>query len=322
MQVKKIPLNQLIPHESAIIKSRVAKVSSPEGFPIVVKPLDNTDYFYIYQGHHRAWNAASEGLTEIDALVAPPDFLDSRDATVQKQMARNPDFPLASLSLVDDDKERQRLFFRETYGLSKTPQINLHRGTMLRLVVTLSLSSGKTFQTVVLPQKEGCGGLILRPYLACKYFKEGCIDAERISRAWGDESYDPSVLPGYIEIGRDGRQCRGGGFVLDVSFYLQGEHTIQDVNERPIVSGMRGLVLYPDGNIWEGEINASEATSVMVLWDDALIHSLGDEKEIESFFSARSWWETPTTMIVHTKEFGGPRIGACLFIEHSCGTCT
>ena len=316
----KISLNKLVPHESAVTKPRVAKVSLSKEFPIVVKPIYGTDYFYIYQGHNRAWKAASEGQTEIDALVGPPDFMDRRDAIVQKRIAKYPNHPLNSLSLVDDDIQRQDRFFQQTAGLAKSPQINLHRGTMVRLIVTLDLGTGETFETVVLPQKGGWGGLILRPDLVSEYLHEDSVDMERISHAWGDHTYDPNVLPGYIEIGRDGRQCRGGGFVLDVSFYIQAQNQIPTAKDRPIVAGIRALVLYPDGNVWEGEINANQENSIMILWEDTLIHSLRDQRMIESFFSSSNWWHTPTSMIVHNAQPGKLQVGSCAPIEHSCGS--
>lgn len=325
-----IYLSKLVPHESMAVRSRIDSVQNQEDFPVVVRPIPKTDLFYIHQGHNRVMKALEEGKKKISVLVAPPSFVSGNVKISQDRIRINPSFPLQSMGIADSDIERQHQFYLDTDKYSRRLQFNTHKGTMIRLKVRISYG-GQSLEHKVLPLKGRIGAIIFDPQSALSEFRKNAVVEDNVLAAWGDEQqYDWRVLPSFISLVEDGNECVGGGFLLNTSFWSDVSFlkTLPPKPQgRPIVEEVTGLVVYPDGNIWEGVITKGGECS-MIIWSDKLIQSLADQDKIDDFYSSPHWWKTPTSMVFKQHlpilepltDPSEQKIRDCASIEHSCGS--
>lgn len=152
-----IPLEKLIPHESSAVTTRIEFVTQLGGLasPILVKPL-SSGYFYICQGHNRAYNSLQSGAKTIVGVVGTPDHLQRREEIARIRLDYDAGMPLRAMALDPDDLTRQDRFFRDASHLSAQPYLRTNRGTIVRLSFALSFA-GIDFRVKSLPLKGAVG---------------------------------------------------------------------------------------------------------------------------------------------------------------------
>ncbi|WP_039850103.1 ParB N-terminal domain-containing protein [Grimontia indica] len=312
-----IRLEDLVPHESSATQERIKKIGVKWSEPIVVKPIPNTNKYAIYQGHNRAKIAQQSGVSDIEAIVGTPDHLRRNIDIYSMRIKKNPQSPLSGLAISADDLGRKNLFYQEADNFSKAPILNTHRGTIIKVDIYVKFDDEiKVFKS--LPQKGGFGGLIFDPTIINAIFQTEYVNQSKVAEVWGDESIlDDRVLPAYIELGKNGDECRGGGFAYDVSFRVEeGDNFVcPKVTARPTVVDVHTHVIYPDGNYWTGSVfNEIENTSA-IIWSDKLAKGFLDKDKANEFFG-KDWWNTPSSLLFSRN---GMKSG-CLHVHHSCGS--
>ncbi|MDI1232518.1 MAG: hypothetical protein PSU93_15405 [Methylobacter sp.] len=315
MKTTKILLSKLVPHESMATTPRLMKVRQYSQNPIVVKPINDTDYFFVYQGHNRAKLALDSGAKEIEALIGTPDFLERNRNIHNARIRKDPAFPLRTIQIGADDQERKDAFYQDAAIYAKRPAINLHRGTMLFIIIGVEFDD-EAVEYKCLPQKGGFGALVFDPVEAKSIFNDKLINMEKMDRAWGkDTDYDPSVLPAYIEVGNNGEEFRGGGFAHDVSFRVNESDvfTAPTASKRPRAVSVMAHVIYPDGSYWVGKIGETIGDITVIVWSDELSYALLDREKANQFKG--NWWKTPTSLI-----FGKQMPGIGRLFLNACGS--
>jgi hypothetical protein len=326
MKTINVSLNQLVPHESSAVKSRIKRLSNAidDHEPIVVKPITGTTFYSIYQGHNRAKRAFINGETSINAIVAPPDFLTRNDRIYQQRIREYPDFPLESLRISDGDNERKDWFYQETSFFQASPRLNTHRGTILMLEILVRFDDEEVAYKS-LPLKGDLGALLLEPEYIDRVFCPSVFDKEHISQCWGsDKHHDPSVLPAYLELGSNTIDIRGGGYAHDISFKESSDSedhrfALPAVSRRPKVVSVSSLVVYPAGNIWKGLISNCVDRLAAIIWSDKLALGLVDEKK-RSSFAAANWWSAPTSLVFGFNDQSFESISKEIVTQERCGS--
>ncbi len=296
--IRRIPLNKLVPHESAATRSRIDKLPKDLKLvdPIVVRPLLGSDYFHIYQGHNRAMAALDSGALDIQAYVAPPEFSQRNSAIAEYRINQNPGFPLKSLVIVDSDIDRQDLFYREMDRLSKRPTVNLHKGTVVLIEIDV-LFDDEIRHFKSLPLKGGIGGIVFSVDAAEKLLEKNYLS--RVKQAFGDENeHHPLVLPSYVELFTNGKDARGGGFGWDVSFRWEQteDFTPPVTSKRPVLSQLTTTVIYPDGNVWRGVVGQGLKKISAIVWSEEVARQLVPNRR--KSFLRDEWWLTPTSILI------------------------
>lgn len=312
-----IKLEDLVPHESAATQERMKRIGSSWIEPIVVKPIPNTTRYAIYQGHNRAKIAELSGASGIEAIIGTPDHLRRNIDLYSMRINKNPVNPLSALALSLDDYDRKNLFYQDADGFSKAPILNTHRGTVLKADIYVKFDNEiRVFKS--LPQKGGFGGLIFDPKIISSIFQPEYVNHKNIFDVWGDPSiHDDRVLPAYIELGKNGDECRGGGFAYDVSFRVDDNDAFvcPDVTARPAVVDVHTHVIYPDGNYWTGSIFNDVENIAAIIWSDKLARSFSDSSKTAQFFG-KEWWNTPSSLLFSYNSM----MSRCLESHHSCGS--
>ncbi len=316
----RIPLSKLVPHESMAVRFRMDRLDDSPHDPVVVRPITDTGLFLVCQGHNRIAKACENGRTDIEAAVAPPEFLTRNKMLASRRIHEHPSNPLECMGIVTTDIERQHAFFLDSQQFSQRPVLNLHRGTMVKLTVVVRYGD-VTLRHKVLPMKGRFGGMILDPQRVAEDFNPGSISAHHLETAWGNvQEHDARVLPAYVLLCDNGIDCTGAGFFLNDSTLECERPKSVPFSGRPVVTSVEAIVLYPDGNVWQGVIDRAHC-SRYILWSDSLIMMLKDRNEISSFYSTPYWWRTPTCMLMFSEK--GDKGSGCSRIEHSCGsTCS
>ncbi len=309
-----IPIEKLVPHESSACETRVKVVPSHRDNPIVVKPLDNGQ-FYIIDGTNRAYNALKNDEKEVSCVIATPDYSSRYTKIAELRNRKSEGFPLKSLGFVADDKARQHEFFLETDGFSPRPHVRSNQGTVVKAYFEIEYPDGTIDQQFSLPLKGNIGGVILNPSKAIEYFKKNEINESHLFNAWGDEkSYSPNVLPSYIELSNDGYDMWAAGFNYRQAFKVQEDPPQFDVSARGKVASISVFVLYPNGLTWEGKLPVNEETS-MVIWSDILANKLADTNIKSGYVHSENWWENYTSLV-----FNKVMARGCPRILHTCGS--
>lgn len=321
MKTTRIEINKLVPHESAATKSRVDSLSKLDKIPpITVKAIPGTEYFYIIDGTNRAYVALKSGALDIEAIVATPDFSNRLNNIYNQKIIREPLSPLSSLCLEDSDIERQHRFFLDTEPFSNRPNIKTNRGTIIKLKVTTSYDNVEDTQ-FTLAQKGNIGGLILNPHDATYLFKNSFLNNKNILECWGDDTYEPETLPSYIEIGTNGKDYWAGGYVLRQAFRDVNSSYPFSVTKRGRVTAVNVFVIYPNGLVYEGPIEISNNTT-MILWSEELICNLVDPSYTIGYSPSPHWWKNPTSLLINSTNISNGIIEDIYSCSsaHSCGS--
>lgn len=312
LKTEQIPIQKLITHESSGTSERLER-SSLE-WPVLVKPIPGEEMFYVLDGTNRVLRALSEGLETVCCVVGTPDFSNRRSRIVSLRKQKATEYPLDALALTENDIDRQHQFYLDTDGFSQRPTLNYHKGTVIKAYIKIRY--GNLIDTqFCLPLKGGVGGLIWEPSQALKYFSDGSISESNLYACWGDDaSYDPCVLPSFVEIGHDGQEFRAGGFFFSQAFRHgpRLDYTKSQVTSRGLLDELSVFVLYPDGNVFEGSVDLGP-DSCMILWSDRLVSRLKNEDYSTSFRKSPFWWQTPTSVVLSYA-------ANCPQITHSCGS--
>jgi len=270
--------------------------------PIIVKSIENTDYFSIVDGHNRAKLALDSGLNEIDAIISVPEFIQRNQEIYYQRLREDPKFPLNTLKVGENTKEALYAQQQDTAIYGSRPTLNTNRGTILSLTIGVKFDE-EIVEYKCLPHLFGMGALVFDIEFAKSLFDKKYINIEKMQMAWGDDTnYDPSVLPSYVEIGNNGEEFRGGGFAHDVLFRNRNSdtHTYPKTTKRPKVVTIAVHVMYPDGSYWSGDIGnefyKDNQYFTAILWSDKLSLTLVDKYKGNEFVGEH-WWKIPTSLI-------------------------
>lgn len=316
LRTELIPLDKIIPHESAATEIRTSRVPSHKDYPVIVRKIENSEYYYLIQGHNRIYNALKARENKVTSLVATPSF-NYRQEQITLLRKKQSEKPIESLRLVKDDIERQNLFYSETEPYQIPISIATDKGTIIKIYFEIEFSEKIKMTYFLLPLKANLGGVIFNVDTALELFEDSFLNKDHIKKSWGLESeYDPSVLPSYIALGVNGCEYSPRGFYYDIAFCSAKIDWTYDIVNRGKVKSVRVIVLYPNGLIYEGPIEQYDDDSIAIIWSTKLALKLRDKEIFKRYQESTNWWKRPTSLILSNAK---PPTGGCRY-THGCGS--
>ncbi|MBX9877255.1 MAG: hypothetical protein K2Y22_02245 [Candidatus Obscuribacterales bacterium] len=294
-KLTQIQLNRLITHESSAVKSRIEAL--PEKInPILVKPLQEGDLFYVINGTNRVCKAQQAGQKSISCIVATPDFSSRMEKIARARLGSDRTIPIA-----ETDTDRQHQFYLDTDHFTSRVSTKSDRGTIVRAMLEIQIGD-QIYSHFSLPLKGSLGGIVFDPTEFLKHCNAQFIDSDKLLSCWGDDNkYDPRVLPSYLEISDCASDISAGGFLLRQAFWKEKYANLESNTpiERGQVQTVSLLVIYPNGLVWEGPINYKVGETYAVLWSDHLLRAMKDPNLIQQLTAEPHWWKKPPYIVLN-----------------------
>lgn len=322
MKTKKVALSALI-CDSPFVTVEALQLATSFKKPLapLVSEAFPGKYLVIDSVAKLAVAMQSTSNARVNVTIAPPIFLRRHENAYVAADLVDLSKPVTSY------KEVQRARLRASYQYESGVSPRNDRGTIVKIYVDVSFPS-KTVTYFINPLEHRIGAIFFRPNEAVNSFKPSALNAGRILQSWGTEQdYELATLPALVCVSETGQECFGIGSILDKAHrFAKNTQTSADLelNESDLpdkaesgrgrVTACRVLVLYPNGETYEGPAKLDE-NSVMMVWSERLVAGLIDS-EWSSGYYERDWWNKPTSIILS----GGYK-PMCAHIEHTCNDC-
>lgn len=320
MKTKQIHLSSLVSNEPFPTSSAIEAVNSAKSIPPLVSEIE-TNRFLVIDSLAKVYKNYNPTTQKVKCIVVPPAF-------IQRPVFSYFSLQTSMLSQARESyKEVQYVKFLAAQKYESSVAIKSNRGTMIKVYFDVDFGD-KTIRYFINPLEQKIGGVFFNPSEALNRFSPESINAERVTKTWGTaEKYDYETLPAIVCITEDGQHCYGIASRLDKKHVFNklaetsAELEISNddmpknrLKSRGVIRACSVLVLYPNGETYEGVAKVSE-NSILMLWSEKLIADLINSEWTSEYFK-RDWWQNPTSLIMNDHM----KLG-CARIEHTCNDC-